>query len=199
MRPDNRVALLRGARLCLDRRGYARTRARDIAAAAEVSTAAIGYHFGTTETLLVQALMDALQEWAARLDLELGAVPQAPGPDRFAELYRRVVESFHSYRGVLAASYELIAQADDHDQVRAQLREAVDRARRCLARQVLGSDADADPERATTVGTACYAMLSGLIVQWLVDPSSLPPPETVATELARLAPVHGSPFWPAAE
>jgi hypothetical protein len=105
-------------------------------------------------------------------------------PAHLAGIYQCVVESFPGYRGVLAASFELIAQADDNHEIRERLRHAIEHARRSLAQQMLGVEPDADPERADRLGTLCYAMLSGLIVQWLVDPDSLPGPELMGAELS---------------
>lgn len=183
MRGDNRSALLRGARACLDERGYARTRARDVASAAKVSTAAIGYHFGTIDALLIEALLNGLEEWSVVLDQGLADLPDAALPEHLANVYRCAVQSFEGHRGILAASFELIAQADDNEQVREQLRNAVVHARGALARQVLGLDAQENPDRLQVLGTACYAMLSGLIVQWLVNPNNLPSPELVSAQL----------------
>lgn len=180
---DNRGALLRGARTCLDERGYARTRARDVASAAGVSTAAIGYHFGTTDSLLIEALLNGLEEWSAVLDQSLAALPDAELPEHLSNVYRCVVQSFEGYRGVLAASFELMAQADEKEQIRQQLRRAVEHARASLVGQVLRINADAD--QVHVFGTAGYAMLSGLIVQWLVDPDNLPTPEMVSAQLLR--------------
>jgi AcrR family transcriptional regulator len=64
----NREALLAGARQCLFEPGYARTTARDIAAAAGVSLAAIGYHFGSKEALLNAAIIEATIEWGEQLE-----------------------------------------------------------------------------------------------------------------------------------
>lgn len=183
MRGDNRSALLRGARACLDERGYARTRARDVASAAGVSTAAIGYHFGTTDALLIEALLDGLEEWSVVLDQGLAALPDADLPEHLANVYRCVVKSFEGHRGVLAASFELMAQADENEQVRQQLRHAVEQARASLVGRILRMDAE--PDQSRVFGTAGYAMLSGLIVQWLVDPDNLPTPEMVTTQLLR--------------
>lgn len=183
MRMDNRAALLHGARACLDERGYARTRARDVASAAGVSTAAIGYHFDTTEALLLRTLMDGLEEWSAHLDDRLRSVPEAPLRDRLTSTWGSVIESFQGYRGVLAASFELIAQADEDTELRDGLRRTVEDTRQALATQMLGIDPTAEPERAQRVGAACYAILSGLIVQWLVDPNGLPDAEALAEGL----------------
>ncbi len=53
----NREDLIEGARRCIIEKGYARTTARDIAGAAGVSLAAIGYHFGSKEALMAEALL----------------------------------------------------------------------------------------------------------------------------------------------
>ncbi|WP_281384301.1 TetR family transcriptional regulator [Lipingzhangella halophila] len=180
---DNRAALLRGARACLDERGYARTRARHVAAAAGVSTAAIGYHFGTTDSLLVEALMRGIEEWSARLDDRLRSAPARPQRERLAAIWGSVTESFHGYRGVLAASFELIARADEDSELRDQLRLTVEHARHGLATQMLDIDPQREPERAHRAGTVCYAMLSGLIVQWLVEPTNLPDRDALADGL----------------
>jgi hypothetical protein len=45
--------------------GYARTTARDIAAAAGTSMAAIGYHFRSKDALLMAAMLEAFDEWRA--------------------------------------------------------------------------------------------------------------------------------------
>ena len=52
----NREALIEGAKTCLMEKGYNRTTARDIATAAGVSLAAIGYHFGSKDDLMNEAM-----------------------------------------------------------------------------------------------------------------------------------------------
>lgn len=182
-RTDNRQALLRGARQCIDEQGYARTTARNVTAAAGVSTAAIGYHFGTIDALLVTALLDGMEEWSAQLGEQMASIAELPASDRLAALYTAAVESFSGYRGVLAASFELIARADANEDVRRRLRESVQHAREELARLLFDLDPDVDEERTNRTGAVCYAILSGLMVQWLVDPEGLPGPGTVGEDL----------------
>ncbi|WP_338673599.1 helix-turn-helix domain-containing protein [Streptomyces sp. SCSIO 30461] len=124
--------------LMWDRKGYARTRARDVAAAAGVSTSAIGYHFGTTDALLDSALLDGLEGWSATSDARLRDVPRHPVRERIAQSWASAVDSFSGYRGLLAASFELIARADDDPETQRRLRAAVIGARRELAQQLLG-------------------------------------------------------------
>ena len=63
------------------RKGLHRTTARDIASAAGVSLAAIGYHFASKEALLTEALLLAFGEWDQELQKTLRtAVPPASRP-----------------------------------------------------------------------------------------------------------------------
>ncbi|GAB3827800.1 TetR/AcrR family transcriptional regulator [Kribbella italica] len=73
----NREALIDGAKTCLREKGYTRTTARDIATAAGVSLAAIGYHFGSKDALLNEAMRQALGEWGDELSRTMSAGPNA--------------------------------------------------------------------------------------------------------------------------
>jgi len=64
----NREDLLAGALECLKTKGWARTTVRDIAAAAGVNHAAIGYHFGSREALLIEAFTQAIEAWGAETE-----------------------------------------------------------------------------------------------------------------------------------
>jgi AcrR family transcriptional regulator len=59
-------------------KGYAGTTARDIAGRAGTSLAAIGYHFGSTDQLLHEAIADGFRLWrdktAAVLGVSVGTV-----------------------------------------------------------------------------------------------------------------------------
>jgi AcrR family transcriptional regulator len=56
----NREDLLAGARKVILERGLAKTTARDIAGAAGVSLAAIGYHFGSKDRLIAEAITESV-------------------------------------------------------------------------------------------------------------------------------------------
>ena len=98
----NREALMLAAKRCLNERGYSQTSARDIASEAGVSKAAIGYHYGTKDALLMEALLEALGEWGAALGEKLVA-PTAPGTtagDRFTQNWERVIPTFATDRAL---------------------------------------------------------------------------------------------------
>jgi AcrR family transcriptional regulator len=184
----NREALLEGANKCLSDKGYARTTARDIAAAAGVSLAAIGYHFGTTEALLDEAVFAGIGQWAEELGRLLAEQAGNDGTvlEKFEAVWTRVIQSFAAHRGVLAASYEIMVRAEEVPEVRRRLAAAMEGARIALAELFTDVDAQAEPERARQVGSFYYAILSGLMTQWLVDPDSAPSGSDLATALGEV-------------
>src|SRR6202789_4111082 len=107
----NREALLLGAKRCLLEKGYARTTARDIAAAAGVSLAAIGYHFSSKEALLTEALVLAIGEWDTELRqaLNAGARSGASPMERFESTWAQLIATFETHRPLWAANFELFA------------------------------------------------------------------------------------------
>jgi AcrR family transcriptional regulator len=184
----NREALLEGARKCLSEKGYARTTARDIAAASGVSLAAIGYHFGTTEALLNEAVFEGIGQWAEELGRLLAEQAGNDGTvlEKFEAVWTRVIQSFAAHRGVLAASYEIMVRAEEVPEVRRRLAAAMEGARIALAELFTDVDAQAEPERARQVGSFYYAILSGLMTQWLVDPDNAPSGSDLATALGEV-------------
>ena len=184
----NREALLEGAKKCLSEKGYARTTARDIAAAAGVSLAAIGYHFGTTEALLNEAVFAGIGQWAEELGRLLAEQAGNDGTvlEQFEAVWTRVIQSFGNHRGVLAASYEIMVRAEEVPEVRRRLAAAMAGARIALAELFTDVDAQAEPERARQVGSFYYAILSGLMTQWLVDPDSAPSGSDLAAALGEV-------------
>jgi AcrR family transcriptional regulator len=184
----NREALLEGARKCLSEKGYARTTARDIAAASGVSLAAIGYHFGTTEALLNEAVFAGIGQWAEELGRLLAEQAGNDGTvlEKFEAVWTRVIQSFAAHRGVLAASYEIMVRAEEVPEVRRRLAAAMEGARIALAELFTDVDAQAEPERARQVGSFYYAILSGLMTQWLVDPDNAPSGSDLATALGEV-------------
>src|ERR1044071_3649825 len=96
----NREDLLAAAKQCLLEKGYDRTTVRDIASAANVSMAAIGYHYGSREALLNEALFRAMAAWAARIGRSLAPDPLVPDTPaaQFESKLNRLIESFSESR-----------------------------------------------------------------------------------------------------
>lgn len=178
----NREDLLTGARRCLFDKGYARTTVRDISTAAGVSMAAIGYHFGSKEALLTEALNDATREWGAELERVLKDSPEDEGDPfrRFAFRWDAVLGTISAHSGLWAATFEAMA----HPDIRAQLAATQQEARSGLARLFEGID-EADAA-GRTVGALYQALLTGLAGQYLIDPTSAPTGSDLADGLRQI-------------
>jgi AcrR family transcriptional regulator len=143
----NREDLLAGAKQCLVERGWGNTTVRDIAAAAGVSHAAIGYHFGSREALLTQALVEAVDE--------LGQVQREPF-ELTGKGLPGLLGSFVEHRPLWVAQLEAMAQAERSADVREHLVKGLREAREGVG------------------GAVQSALLIGLMVQWLLDPEEAP-------------------------
>ncbi|NUS42264.1 MAG: TetR/AcrR family transcriptional regulator [Mycobacteriaceae bacterium] len=179
----NREDLLTGARACLVTKGYARTTVRDIATAAGVSMAAIGYHFGTKEALLTEALIDATREWGTDLEQALARVPDRPDDpwQRLADRWDAVLETIAAHRGVWSATFDALADPD----LRARLATNLDEARAGLARLFDAADEN-DTAAAHSVGALHQALLTGIAAQYLIDPDRAPTGRDLADALRRM-------------
>lgn len=186
-RMGNREDLVAGARDCLYDKGYARTTARDIAAAAGVSLAAIGYHFGTKDALLNVALREAIEQWGEDLGRVLagGAEPGTDPADRFARTWTRVVESFADSARLWAVQFELLAQLERVPELRAAFADSSRAARLALA-DLFGTPTP-DEAAALQVGAFYQALLAGLAAQWLADPTDLPTGADLLTAVRHIA------------
>lgn len=172
----HREDLLAGAVACLREKGYAHTTARDIVAASGTNLGSIGYHYGSTEALLNAAVLAAVEEWGAQLAraMTAGVDPAAPFPQRFEQYWATVLASFGDYRQVWAATFDLFGVADRVPEIRAAIASGLQDGRMAWAQLLHGIDPEAEPAKAQAVGSVHQALLSGVLVQWLVDPDRAP-------------------------
>jgi len=169
----NREDLLAGAKRCLIEKGYARTTARDIAAASGVSLAAIGYHFGSKEALMNQAIYEFVGEWSEEVERALSAEGEQDGEPlkRFESIMGRTIDSFSGpARGMWAAQLELLGPMEHNEALRTYLAQVQSVAAAGLAELFLGLDPARDPEAVRTAGSLLHAMFIGIIVKWFMDP-----------------------------
>ncbi len=158
----NREDLLAGAKRCLVERGWAHTTVRDIASAAGVSHAAIGYHFGSKDALLTQALVEAVDELSEEL------ASRTPS-DRPEQRWQVLIDSFTTHRALWVAQLEAAVRAERSPEVREHLARGQREGREGLG------------------GSVPLALLSGLMLQWLVDPDHAPGGAEVIAGLRSLA------------
>ncbi len=185
----NREDLLTAAKQCLLEKGYDRTTVRDIASAANVSMAAIGYHYGSREALLNEALFQAMDDWGDRVGRSLAPDPLAPDTPaaQFESKLNRLIESFSESRQFWLGSFEAFMQAQRSPELRAQLTAGQAEGRRGLAAMATGQpESEVSPETVRSVGAVQLALISGLMVQWLMDEDTAPTAAEVLTGLRTL-------------
>jgi AcrR family transcriptional regulator len=197
----HREDLLAAARRCLEERGYARTTARDLVAASGTNLASIGYHFGSKEALLNEAISASFAEWAERVRiLAMAALPAEVDHDDPLQLlltsWGAIRASFEEYRGLAVAFTEALAQAERQPELRTQLAEAYQRCRDQVAEMIVDAIGEKDRERARVIASFEIAVCDGLLVQWLLDPQATPGAEELTEALASVLTRPGRPDHP---
>jgi AcrR family transcriptional regulator len=185
----HREDLLAGAVRCLREKGYARTTARDIVAVSGTNLGSIGYHYGSTEALLNAAVMQAIGDFGDDLARAMATAvdPAATPLDRFEQYWRLVLDTFTANREVWLATFDVFSVGERVPQVRAALAEGLQDGRLGWARLLHGIDPEREPERAHAVGSIHQALLSGVLVQWLIDPDHAPSARQLAAGMAAIA------------
>lgn len=172
----HRESLLAAARRCLVERGYARTTARDLVAASGANLASIGYHFGSKEALLAQALDDAFVEYTdnvVAVALTAGAGGSDPGMAVTAA-WAAMTELQEQHRPLLIAFVEALAQAERDDELRARLAAGYEHMRQKITEGVLALAPDLPPATARSITSFFIAVSDGYMVQWLLDADATP-------------------------
>ncbi len=179
--------LLAGAVACLREKGYAHTTARDIVAASGTNLASIGYHYGSTKALLNAAVLQALEEFGEQMArvMGTGAAAGETTLERFERFWAAVTDSFATSRQVWLATFDIFTVAQRDPEVRAAVADGIDDARAFWAQALYGID-PAD-QRARAVGSLHQALVSGVLVQWLIDPDRAPAPADLAQAMAAIA------------
>jgi AcrR family transcriptional regulator len=183
----HREDLLAGAVRCLREKGYAHTTARDIVAASGTNLASIGYHYGSTKALLNAAVLAAMDDFGQEMARAIGVPDPGQGAlERFERFWTRVIDSFRTSRQVWLATFDIFTVAQRDPQVHAAVADGIEDARTFWARALYGID-PADQQQARAVGSLHQALVSGVLVQWLIDPERAPSPADLAAAMAAIA------------
>jgi AcrR family transcriptional regulator len=175
--PSHRDQLLEGAIECLRTKGYSRTTARDIAKAADANLASIGYHFGSKEALLNEAILRTCEQWTNRLGEAAFAGEDESPLGQMAASWVAMLSSFEELRPVLVGLVEAVGQSAWSDDLRQELAAHYRTSREQVAamvRESLGEgveQAGIDPK---VVASFLIAVCDGLVLQWLLDPDETP-------------------------
>lgn len=187
----NREDLLAGARQCLLEKGYVQTTARDIANASGVSLAAIGYHFGSKEALLQEAMVEANVDWGARVAAAVESMKIPPGASWaswFEHVWEGIIASTETDKRMLQASLEVLLNVDEASPVCS----SIDNGMSCASEglfQIFGHDDDEmTPEQAQAVGSFYLALEIGVRLLHSAKPVRAPTPHDLVLALQTIAP-----------
>lgn len=156
--------------------------ARAITEASGTNLGSIGYHFGSMNGLLGEALAIGFRRWLSDLADEIGAAMARPAEERLEALAIVVTESAEGRETFLRAFLAAVAAAPFDETVRRALAESYAESRETIARLLdLGRD-----QNALNAATLLMAVFDGLIIQGLVDPAAAVDPGAMSAALARL-------------
>jgi AcrR family transcriptional regulator len=188
----HREDLLVGAKKCLLEKGYAHTTARDVVAASGTNLGSIGYHYGSMQALMLAAMLAAMDEWGETVGRALAGTAGDAEPDPLLRLWRGMLATVDTDRDLWMASVEAMVQSNHSPELRAQLAEGIEQGRSGLTALLTQTPEDkVDPDSVRGMGSVQMALMSGVIIQWLVDPARAPSPEQIVAGLRALAAVEG--------
>lgn len=186
-RENHRQKLLEGALECLRTKGYAATTSRDIAAAAGGNLGSIGYHFGSKDALLNEALTLGFKNWTDHLASGALAVDADDPLERLHRSWDAMAGELDAQRGLLQSFLEALAPASRSPKLREQLAHFYRQARDDVAAVVsesLGEDPESK-EAARILATLLIAVSDGLQLQWFLEPEQAPSADELGAALGR--------------
>jgi AcrR family transcriptional regulator len=188
----NRDKLLDGALACLRERGYRNTTSRDIARAAGVNVASINYHFGSKDALLDDALGRCFSTWNQRVQEAFDQSAATTPYGQVRAVLHATVDSFEQIRPAVYACVESYAPALRSEVLRQRLAAGYADVRQNSVHLARAALADTDlepPESLPAIVSVLMAVIDGLMIQWIADPSATPRSAEVLQALADIGAV----------
>jgi AcrR family transcriptional regulator len=183
----HRTRLLGAARTLLRERTYGNITARDLVAASNTNLGSIGYHFGSKEALLNEAIGLALEEWADAI-IRATHIDPGPGPLSLTDSLRAVLDQYDSIRPYYHAYIEALARSARSPELREQLASHYNRQRDRVASLLIDSlEEPIDPSNARHLASVMIATVDGLLIQTFVDPDNAPTSHDLATATGHTA------------
>lgn len=170
-RGSHRTRLIEAARRLLREREYGKITARDLVAASNTNLGSIGYHFGSKEALLNEAIGLALEEWAEALihPLQPG---EASGPPALLASLIRVLDDYDEVRPYYQAFIEAVARSARSPALRQQLADHYNRQRDRVAAWVTGSLGEMlNDDQARNLASVLIGTVDGLLIQTFIEPN----------------------------
>jgi AcrR family transcriptional regulator len=174
--------LLDAAVACLHRRGYAATTARDLAFEANANLRSIGYHYGSTQGLLVAAMSANWRRWLQPLIVAASSDDRMPR-ERLRDGIELFLVALSENAPMVSAWLEAVTFASRDAVLRETLAENQKQFRVALARTLSEAGQPDAERRAAAIITLC----DGLVVRYLLHQEIEAPLEVARRAVAALA------------
>ncbi|KAA0022986.1 TetR/AcrR family transcriptional regulator [Antrihabitans cavernicola] len=186
----NREDLMAGARKAILEHGLANTTARDIATAAGVSLAAIGYHFGSKDRLITEALNESLGSGIGdameTLIRDTGATQSLP--EAFAATWNGMRDVLERNRDGLMLSFENGSRIARSPEAQQHMTNSIGGVYDDLAAVVRTTHPDLNSEQARSIAQLYFVLLQGFATLSLLTPEGeLPDGDDLARAVAALS------------
>ena len=174
----NREKLLGAAVDCLREKGYARTTARDLVAASGTNLASIGYHFGSKEALLNEAVVLGFRAWTEEIERATFGEESAGSIERLERSLAAMIDRLDEIEPFIRSFVEAFPQAIRSPDLRERMALSYSEARAAGTDMIMRSlEADRltmERRHAETLAALFTAVCDGLMLQYLLDPERVP-------------------------
>ncbi len=185
-RDTHRTRLLHAARTLLREREYANITARDLVAASNTNLGSIGYHFGSKEALLNEAIGLALEDWAEAIGSAIRSEDRTGLPALMASSLRVVLDEYDSIRPYYLAFIEALARSARSPKLREQLATHYNRQRDRVAGWIAESLTDTlEHDEARHLASLLIGTADGMLIQSFIDAKDTPSSSELATATAK--------------
>jgi hypothetical protein len=133
--------------------------------------------------------MQAMEEWGGEIQAAVESLdPEASARERYEAFWRQAIASYTGNRRLWLASVEAAVQAEHSPRIRELMAAGLREGRSGLAAGLLGVPEDTlDKQAAQTIGAVQLALMSGLLMQWTLDPDEAPDEREITDGLTALA------------
>ena len=184
--------LLEGAKKSLLELGFARTTARDIVARSGTNRASIGYHFGSKDALMLEAITSAMEDWGNVVATAPQGIEYDRPDEKFVAVWTQIIESFHRDRPLMVASFEALIEAEHNPILKQILVQAYPASSEDLPEQFLTVEETLEPSARAALGKVLLALISGVLTQYMVDPKTAPDANQLLVGLTLLGRLLGN-------
>ena len=178
--------LLKAARQLILDKGFAATTARDLVAASDTNLGSIGYHFGSREALLNQAIEELFDEWTELLGSAAFSAQDAPPLERLRASWKAMLDTLGEHEALIRAFIEALAHAERSPAFRKIMRDHYRRIQQTVAGLVetaLGPEAVAKGADPMVIAVYLIAVFDGLALQYRMAPDATPGGEELVSAL----------------